>query len=124
MWMRFVPNAVAFGGVAAGSTKAKDQQQVANVSILIGCVSVDRATAVFGTMSVNPQMLKTVKEINPKLEKSPNFSPRQAVSDDSTKPFETTPSAPMRRATLPIPSSVLPLATRSLPALFEHNEYG
>ena len=49
-----------------------EHRQVANVSIVNGCVSVDRATAVFGAISVKPETLKTVKEISPKLEKSPN----------------------------------------------------
>ena len=86
----------------AGGAKAMEHRQVANVSILIGCVSVDRATAVFGAISVKPEMLKTVKESSPKLEKSlkqTNSSPRQAVSEDSLQPFKTAPSTPMRRVT-------------------------
>mmetsp|Transcript_14540 Transcript_14540/g.39914 ORF Transcript_14540/g.39914 Transcript_14540/m.39914 type:complete len:294 (+) Transcript_14540:397-1278(+) len=113
IWMRLVPNTIAFGGVATGNMKAKEHAQVAGISILIGCVSVDRATvesmgntvfavAVFDAISVNPQMLKTIKKISPKLEKSlksPNSSPRYAVSEDSLKPFEMAPPAPMRRMT-------------------------
>ena len=64
-----VPNTIAFGGVATSSTKAKQHAQVAGISNVSGCVSADRATAVFDAMSVNPQMLKTVEH------KSPNSTP-------------------------------------------------
>ena len=40
IWMRMVPNAIAFGCVATGSTKAKEHDHVAGTG-----VSVDRTTA-------------------------------------------------------------------------------
>ena len=43
--MQWGPNPNAFGGVATGGTKAKEKAQVAGISNLIGCVSVNRATA-------------------------------------------------------------------------------
>ena len=65
-----VPHTIAFGGVATGSTKAKEHVQVAGISNVSGCVSVDRATSVFDAMSVGSQMLQTIEEIRPKLEKT------------------------------------------------------
>ena len=65
-WTRLVPNCVvAFGGVTVGSNKAKEHAQVVGISSLIGCVSVDRATAEVGAISVNPQTLKGSKRSVP-----------------------------------------------------------
>ena len=49
-----VPNTIAFGGVATRSTKAKEHAQVARISNVSGCVSADRATALFDAMSGSP----------------------------------------------------------------------
>ena len=98
-------NAVAFGGVAAGSTRGARAGR--RICSLVGCVSVDRATAVFGAISVNLQMLKKVEEISPKLEKSTQVT---QILEDSLEPFEMASPAPTRRVT-PIQCSVLPLAT-------------
>ena len=87
-------NAVAFGGVAAGSTRGARAGR--RISSLVGCVSVDRATAVFGAISVNLQMLKKVEEISPKLEKSTQVT---QILEDSLEPFEMASPAPTRRVT-------------------------
>ena len=77
-----VRHKVSVEKICAGSMKAKEHAQVASISVLIGCVSVGRATAVYDAISVNPQMLKTVKEISAKLEKRL----RRNLNDSSRKP--------------------------------------
>ena len=60
--MQWVPNQFAFGSIATSSTKAKDHAQVACISILIGCVSVDRAKAVLDERSRDPLKLEKPTE--------------------------------------------------------------
>ena len=62
-------NTVAFGGVTVGSNKAKEHVQVAGINRLIGSVSGDRATAEFGAISVDPQVLKRDEETSSKLDR-------------------------------------------------------
>ena len=71
-----MPNTTVFGSVAT------ENAQVAGISMLIGRVSGDR--------TVNPQKLKTDKEISPKLEKSLkslNSSPEMCCEREFAETF-------------------------------------
>ena len=85
--MQWVPNTIAFGGVATENPKGKGRRASRRYQ---HPHRVRERGLLFVAISMNPQMLKTVKEIkiSPKLEKSlksPNSSPRHAVREDSPR---------------------------------------
>mmetsp|Transcript_36783 Transcript_36783/g.102075 ORF Transcript_36783/g.102075 Transcript_36783/m.102075 type:complete len:268 (+) Transcript_36783:393-1196(+) len=111
--MRFVANTTEFGGVAAGSMKAKEQATVAGNINKRGCVRVSVATdarmgnmmfavAVFDVTSVRKQRMSVMRYVSRKLlmpTAPANCSPTNRVNCESRKPCAIAKPPPMRMST-------------------------